>query len=220
MTEPTRDEDVRPVDQVAEEYAKIVAYEIAAKPWAELHALESGDSLIFPDVLHVRQKDGSFKQIKVAFQVPRSKQLRESRAEAKLLAANQNIDQTTDAALFEDLYDNCILWRALRSDTPPHEPFAMSVEDLENRFDRDVLKLAWSKLEGYRRVVDPRPAALTKEQCLLVVAAIAKRRAIDPLHAFDGPAQSSCIVFMASLLTRLLTQQPSSQSSENSTPEP
>lgn len=218
-TEPSQEEDTKPVDQVAEEYAKLVAYELGAKKWEELEALEFQDRLLFPDVLHVRQRDGSFKQVKVAFRVPRPKELREARAECKRLAADQGIDPKDDAGLFEDLDNACILWRSIRNTTEPHEPFALSVDDLENRFDRDVLKLAWAKLEGYRRNVDPRPAAITKDQALLVVAAIAKRRAIDPLLVFDGPAQNSCVVFMASLLTRLMTSQPSLQLSEISTPE-
>lgn len=216
-TEPSQEEDVKPVDQVAAEYARIVAYEVSAKKWEELEAIEFNDRLLFPDVLHVRQKDGTFKQIKMAFRVPRPKELREARAECKRLASEQGIDPKADEGLFEDLDNACILWRSLRSDTAPHEPFALDVEDLEKRFDRDVLKLAWAKLEGYRRVVDPRPAAITQEQVLLVVAAIAKRRAIDPLLVFDGPAQHSCIVFMASLLTKCLTSQPSPPSSETST---
>ncbi len=210
----------KPVDQVAEEYARLVTYELSAKTWEELEAVEFNDRLLFPDVLHVRKKDGTFKPEKVAFRVPRGPEIREARAQAKLLATEQGINKADDPELFDDLDNTCILWRALRSATEPHEPFEVDVAALEKRFDRDVLKLAWAKLEGYRRTTDPRPAAITKEQILMVVAAIAKRRAISPLLVFDGPAQDSCVVFMASLLSRLLTSPASQPWSESSTPEP
>lgn len=201
------------VDQIEEEYAQLVAYELSAQKWEELEAIEFNTRLIFPDALHVRKRDGSFEQVKVAFRVPRGPELREARQEARQLAAEDGIDEHKDRELFADLDTTCILWRAIRNTTAPYEPFESDVAALEKRFDRDVLKLAWAKLEGYRRVVDPRPAAITKEQVLAVVDAIAKRRDISPLHVFDGPAQSACVVFMASLLTRLGTLELSKPSS-------
>ncbi len=208
------------VDQIEAEYAQLVAYELSAQKWEELEAIEFSDRLLFPDVLHVRKKSGEFEQIKVAFRVPRSPELREARAEARVLAKENEIDPELDKDLFGDLDCSCILWRAIRNSTAPYEPYALDVEELEKKFDRDVLKLAWAKLEGYRRVVDPRPAAITREQVLAVVASIAKKRDISPLHVFDSPAQSSCVVFMACLLQRFLTLEPSKPSSESSTPEP
>ncbi len=208
------------VDQTEEEYAELIAYELSAKKWEELEAFEHLDQLHFPDVLHVRKQSGKFEQLKVCFRVPRSKDLRTARAEAKRIAAEDGIDQEKDKGQFDDLENACILWRALRSTSAPYEPLFIDVEELETKIDRDVQKLAWQKLEGYRRVIDLRPAAITRKQCLMVVAMAAKKRDISPLLVFDGPAQTACIVFMASLLQRFLTGQPSSQSSESSTPEP
>lgn len=207
------------IDQVEEEYAKLVAYELSSKKWEELEAIEFNDRLLFPDVLHVRKKNGEFEAVKITFRVPRLPEIREARAEAKRMAREAEIDPDVDKDLFGDLDISCLLWHAIRNNTAPYEPYEVDVEALEKKFDRDVLKLAWAKLEGYRRVVDPRPAAITREQVLAVVASIAKKRDISPLHVFDGPAQSGCVVFMASLLQKFLTSEPSKPSSESSTPE-
>jgi hypothetical protein len=214
------DKRTRLVDQVEEEYAALVAYELSAAKWEQLEAVEAGDELHFPDVLHVRRKTGEFEPVPVMFAVPLQPTMRKARVLAKQLAARDKIDQEADKNLFDDLENACILWYAIRSATPPFEPYAYDVDALEKKFGRDVLKLAWQKLEGYRRVVDPRPASITKEQCLAVVGSIAGRRAISPLLVFDGPAQTACIVFMASLLQSFLTQLSSPPSSESSTPGP
>ena len=209
------------VDQVEEEYAALVTYELSVAKWEDLEAVEFNDRLLFPDVLHIRQKDGTFKQKKVAFRVPRGKELRVARAMAREIAEREKIDPVADKQLFEDLDDTCIMLGAIRMPTEPHDPLAIDVDDLEKQLvDRDVLKLAWGKLEGFRRVVDPRPAAITREQVLAVVASISRKRDISPLHVFDGPAQTACVVFMASLLQRFLTSEPSKPSSESLTPAP
>ncbi len=219
MTEE-RDARQKVVDQLEEEYAKLVAYELSAKTWAELEAIEFNDRLLFPDVLHVRRKSSEFEMVKVAMRVPRAPELRKARAEAKLLAASAGINPEADRDIFGDLECSVILQMALRSPTDPFEPFCSDVSELENRFDRDVLKLAWSKLEGYRRVVDPRPAAITREQIIGVTAAIAKKRDITPLAVFDSPAQNSYIIFTASLLQRSGMLESLLPSSESSMPAP
>lgn len=218
MEKPRDDERV--IDQVEEEYAALVTYEMAAKKWDELEAAEFGGRLLFPDVLHRRLANGKFEAERVSFRVPRQKELRAARSEARSIAAADGIDEEKDRGLFEDLGDTCILWHAIRNSTPPYEPLEIDPQALEARYDRDVLKLAWAKLEGYRRIIDPRPAAISREQVLAVVGSIAKRRDISPLHVFDGPAQSACIVFMASLLVKFMTPPSSPPSSESSTPEP
>jgi hypothetical protein len=216
MDKPRENEKL--IDQVEEEYAALVTYEMSVKKWDELEALEHDGKTLFPDVLHER-KGREFSQVRVAFLVPKQPELRKARRQAREIFAEEGLDEEKDRAQFSDLEDACILWLALRSPTAPYEPFEVDPRALEARFDRDVLKLAWAKLEGYRRVLDPRPAAITREQVIAAVAAIAKRRDISPLHVFDGPAQNACVVFMACLLQSFMTLQSSQPSSESSTPE-
>jgi hypothetical protein len=211
------------VEQAATDYAELIVSELSAKRWEELEALEfpeNGGTLYFSETLQRRRANGKFEEIKIKLRVPLLPEIRAARKEAHELAKQDGIDPKRDVDLFNDLDNACILWRAIRSDTAPFEPWAMDVRDLEKRLDKPCLMMAWGKLEGYRRVIDPRPIGLNRAQLLGLVAAIAEGRNISPLLVIDSPAQAAFVIFMASLLRSFLTSKSLWPLSGTSTPEP
>lgn len=213
-------ERARRIEAASAEYGDLIASELSAMRWEDLEAFEQGGVLHFSETLQRRKPNGKFEEIKVKLRVPQTHELRAARREARDLAKQDGIDPKLDLDLFNDLDNTCILWRAIRSDTAPFEPWAMDVRDLEKRLDKPCLQQAWGKLEGYRRVIDPRPVALNRAQLLGLVASIAEGRNISPLLAIDSPAQAAFVIFMARLLQSFLSFKSSSQSSGTSTPEP
>lgn len=220
-SEPTEEELLQQLLDIAStEYAELIASELSAKRWEELEALEQGGVLLFSETLQRRKANGKFEEIKVKLRVPQLGEIRSARKEAREIAAREGIDPKLDVDLFNDLDNACILWRAIRNDTPPYENWAMDVAELEKRLDKPCLAQAWGKLEGYRRVIDPRPVGMNKSQLLGLVSAIAEGRNISPLLAIDSPAQAAFVIFMASLLRSFLSSKSPSALSATSTQAP
>jgi hypothetical protein len=193
--------------------------QILKRTWEELEAIEQNDSIYFPEKLWRRKANGKFEAEKVTVRVPRLPEMRAARAEAKKIAAEDGIDPKLDPIEFENLEDVCILARAVRNSTAPFEQLHPDPRVFEKKYDEASLTQLKVKMGAYKELLDPRPAKITREQFIATIAAVAERRDISPLRVIAGSAANSCIVTMASLLHSLMTRQPSSPSSESSTPE-
>lgn len=201
-----------------------IAAQLASKTWAELEVIEAqiGEHkegrLLFPDNLFKRAPDGKWRQIPVRFMPLRTAEEREARLMARRIAAEEELDPKLDPGEFDNLDTLCRLWKALREPTAPYEPVAMDPRDLERRFDKGAIAHAWAQYAFWASQVDPRPTDLDEGELVAVIAAIAERRDIRPLLAFDGQSQTSCIIGMATMLAPFLRSQSLSAQSERSTP--
>ena len=193
---------------------------ILSKTWDELEAVEHDDALHFPEELVRKRADGKWERIPVLLKVPREPEMRKARIKARNWAKEEGLDPELDSEYFDNMDSLCVLSVALRSTTPPHEPFEPFPETLEKRYDRPCLDALWAKLEQYRKVIDPRPDELDEMQTLGLIAAIAEARNLVPLVAFAGDLQTSFVVSMAERHQSLLESKSSSEPSEPSTPEP
>lgn len=199
--------------------------QVLAKSWEQLEAVERGDHLLFPEKLWKRKKSGKFEVTEVMIQVPRLGDMRKARALAQRIAAEDGIDPKRDPTEFDNLESSCILAYAVRERSHPYSFLFAADKDtpdvrmLERSFDEGSLSHLFARLAPYKAMLNPQVAKLTRDDFIAIIAAIAERRDIGPLHATDGPTQSACIVTMASLLMSLMTRRPSSPSPETSTRE-
>lgn len=171
------------------------------KNWDELEAVEYAGYLLFPDEILKRKKDGTFERVPVMVRVPREHEMRKSRIDARNWAKEEGLDPELDPDLFDNMDSMCTLAQAIRSTSPPHEPFEPDPKRLERVYDRPSLDALWAKIQGYREVLDPRPSSLTEEQTMAIIGAVAKARNTVPLAALGGRSQTSLVVTMASRLT-------------------
>jgi hypothetical protein len=196
------------------------------KSWAELEVVERGERLLFPEKLWKRVKDGRFQVTPIMVQVPRLDEMRTARAMAHRIAAADGIDPKRDPIEFENIENVCIMSWAVRDATSPYSFMFAASKDLpdprmlEKKFDEGSLAHLWARLKPYKDLLNPQLSKLTRADFMAVIAAVAERRDIAPLHAIDGPAQNSCIVTMACLLHSLMTRLSLSLSSETSMLEP
>ncbi len=196
-----------------------VAEQIVGKTWEELKVVEFADYLLFPEKLYRRSSDGSFATTDIYLRVPRENENRKARALARAICAKDGIDPKLDPELLDNLDVICTLSVAVRNTSDPYEPWEPDPESMEKRYDKESLIHLWNKLEVLNDVINPRPQDITEAEMLAVVAAIVKERSIAPLHVFDGPAQNTCILFMAQLCQTLVDFKLSSESSTSSTAE-
>ena len=172
--------------------------------WDELEAIEVNDQLLFPDVLIRRKVDGSWHHEDVFLRVPRERDLRQCRVEARALAAKEKIDEKQDRDLFVNLENMCILARSIRNTTAPYEPMHPDPLLLEAKFDKVCLQHMWAKLEQLSEVVDPAPKQLSSAEIVALIVAIARARHLGPLIVFGSGAQTSFVVSITDLLLNLL----------------
>lgn len=195
-----------------------VIEQLIGKNWGELEILEHYGYLLFPETLYKRSKSGEFEKQPIVLRVPRQHELREARVEARRIAKDDGLDPSLDKDLIDDIETVCILSKAIRNCTPPHEPWEPDPRGLEKRYDRGSLIQLWAKLDALHQVVDPAPHKIGEEEMFALIAAIAKERNILPLAVYGPAAQASFVIFMASLLQSSLESRSSSESSEHSTP--
>jgi hypothetical protein len=174
---------------------------ILTKDWSELQAQEYADYLLFPEELLQRQKDGTFKRHPVMLRVPREHEMRQARIEARAWAKQEGLEPDLDPDLFDNMDTMCTLVKCIRNTTTPFEPYEPDPKRLERVYDRPCLDALWAKVEAYRTVLDPRPNALSEEETLAIIGAVARARNIVPLAALGGQSQTNLIVSMACQLS-------------------
>jgi len=196
-----------------------IARELIDRGWEGLEAIEFAGYVLFPERLWKRKSNGKLEEHEIMMRVPRAHELRAARVKAREWAKRDGVDEEKDRVQFSDLEDLVIMWTCFRNPKAPHEPMWLSAEELERQFDKTTLEQAWSKLEHYRKMLDPRLTEVSVENVFAVASAITKVRNTGPLVVFDGPSQDSCVIIMASLLERYRTELSSQEQSERSTPE-
>lgn len=196
-----------------------VVDQLASLGWAGVEAIEHAEYLHFPDKLVRAKKNGAFEEIAVALRVPRGHELRKARALAREMCVQAGIDPEKDRDLYEDARTVCELQAAIRDPVAPFTPMFPTPDELERKFDRVALAAIFAKVDALNDLVNPRPEAMTANELLVVVAAIAKERSIRPLAVFGSGAQRSYIITTADLLLSSTGLRSSPESSAPSTPE-
>ena len=203
--------------QLPDDRDRVVA-QLLSRSWGELEALEHSGYILFPDQLYRRCKNGTFEGVPIAIRAPREHERREARVMARSRAQKEGLDPDRDADLIGELETVEILWRAIRSPSPPHEPLTVDAAELERSYDRPALMQAYAKLDAVYRIIDPAPQSLTDNEMLALVAALAKERNLLPLAVCAPGARDSFTLTMAVRLQSLLASRSSSAPSERSTP--
>jgi len=193
-----------------------VLEQLANKDWGELNVAEFADYLLFPAEIYRLKKDGSFEATPVMMRVPRPKELREARVEARAIAKRDKLDLKEDQDLMEDIETVCLLAKCIRNTSDPYEPLVGNPEELERLYDRKSLAQAWETLDALSDITNPQPDSIGEDEMALLIAAIAKERTILPLAVFGPGVQTSCIVTMATQLTTLKESESYSELSEPS----
>ncbi len=183
--------------------------------WDELEAVEHAEHLLFPDTLTRRRRDGSWEKKAVMLRVPRERDLRQARVNARALAAQEKISEKDDRDLFVNLENLCILATCIRNDSDPYEPWIPDPMELEARYDKIVLTHMWEKLERLNEVLNPAPNQLSTGEIVALIVSIAKARHLGPLVVYGPGAQTSFVVSMADLLLKSVGSRLSSESLEH-----
>lgn len=194
--------------------------DLAKASWTELLAIEQPITgrLLFPSTINRRRANGAIEKTPVTLRIPLEPDLRRARVMARRMAAEDGIDEQRDRELFESLETVCILADAIRNSTAPYEPLVLEARELEKNWDRQSLIAVYEQLSEIQRLADPREHEFNAEELLAVVAAIASKRSILPLHVYGSPTQASCVIAMAGMCMGLLASKSSSESSAVSTP--
>jgi len=194
-----------------------VADQLLKQSWSDAEAMEFAGYLLFPAEIYRRKKDGSFERVQVALRVPRMHELRQARTQARAIARSQGLDPEADKDLLGDLENVCILAMALRSGTPPHEPYEPDPLALESKWEKASLVQLWNKLEALYQVIDPAPSSISENEMFVLLAKLAKERNLGPLAAYAPDARTFFIVTTAERLLILLAPKLLSEPSERST---
>lgn len=188
----------------------------------ELAAIEHGGRTLFPDKIRRVKPDGTYEDIDVYVRVPRAAEVMQARQDAIEFFRKRKLDRKEEADLFDQLDTLSVLARAIRDKAPPHDQFQPLEFMLSNEpgkgFDTESLMDVWTRLEAYRKMIDPRVTVVSEEDAIRAAFAIARTQNIGPLAGIAGHELDSCIVTMASLLVKFLTPLRALRSSENGSP--
>lgn len=193
---------------------------LRGKSWDELEAIEQADGrLLFPDAIRRRSKDGKLVEEPVRLRLLRKDERRKARGEARKWAKEDGLDPDQEPALFEEMDNLCILARAIRSPTEPHEQH-MLYQQLEKSYDGRSLQEVWDRYQIYEDMADPRTGVVDDKTFWAGVGAIAKAGNILPLAALGSLEQNEFIARMAREALLSPTLQSFVGQFESSTPEP
>jgi len=204
------DSDLTPQQQRPYVIARLMAAD-----WTGAGVIEFADHLLFPDVLVRRKSDGSWEETKVMLRVPRERDQRKSRVQARELAAKEKIDEQKDRDLFATLENLCLLALSIRNRSEPHEPWEPDPLILEGRYDKVCLQRMWNKIDHLASILDPAPDQISKGEIIALIAAIHRSRNLGPLVVYGSAAQASFVVSMVDILMSLLGSKLSSESIEH-----
>jgi hypothetical protein len=163
--------------------------------------------------------DGTHEDVDVYVRVPRAVEVMQARADAIAFFKKRALDRKEEADLFDQLDTLSVLARAIRDKAPPHDQYQPLEFLLSNEpgkgFDTESLMDVWTRLEAYRKMIDPRVTVVSEEDAIRAAFAIARVNNISPLAGIAGHELDSCIVTMACLLVKFLTPLRVSQSGES-----
>ena len=190
---------------------------VLGKTPEELDAIEHNGRTLFKDHIRRIKKDGTHEDVEILVRCPRPLEVMAARKEAVDLFKKQGLDREKDHDLFDQLDTLAVLSKAIRDPSHPQDQlqtleFLLSSKPGEG-FDVESLMDVWTRLEGYRRLLDPRITEVTEDDAIRAAVAIERVRNISPLAAIAGHELDNCIVIMACMLTSSLRQLQSLQSS-------
>lgn len=192
---------------------------LRGKTIEELAIVEHGGRALFPDKIQRVKADGSFESVDVYVRVPRHVEVMQARHEAREFFRKRKLDPKEDNDLFEQLDTFAVLARAIRDKAPPHDQFQTLEFLLSNEpgkgFDTESLLDVWTRLEVYRKMIDPRVTVVSEDDALRAAYEIDRVQNISPLAGIAGHELDSCIFTMASLLVKYRTLLLASQSGES-----
>jgi hypothetical protein len=188
----------------------------------ELDAIEFSGRTLFKDHIRRIKKDGTHEDVPILVRCPRPVEIMAGRLEAITLFKKQGLDREKDNDLFDQLDTLAVLSKAIRDPKPPHDQF-QTLEFLISHkpgegFDIESLMDVWTRLETYRRLLDPRITEVSEDDAIRAALAIERVRNVSPLAAIAGHELDGCIVTMACMLVTSLRQLQSAQSSVTSRP--
>jgi hypothetical protein len=193
--------------------------EMATKPWVELEATEHLERLYFPERIYRRKKNGTLEGTDVMLSPLREYERRRARKTARDWAAKEGLDAERDSDLFDNMDTICQLAIAVRSTTPPYEPFEIDHMRFDRTYDRGSITRLWETLVALTNRVEPVESEIPEEMVVALASAIASQRAITPFAAFDSRSQANFIIGLASRLMSYESSKSRSASSEPSTAE-
>jgi hypothetical protein len=191
-----------------------VLEQLTKSRWEDLLVKEHDGRLLFPDKIYRRGQTGEFDGIPVMIRVLRQHELRQARIAARKRAIDEGLDLDRDKDLISNMEAIHALSMALRDPENPNTPFDPFADKLEENYDFDSLLQVYEKLDRYTLALNPRPETVSEADIVAMAAAISEAQSIAPLAAYGQVAQSTCIVYMAELLTSLQRMKSSSDSSE------
>lgn len=192
---------------------------LEGKTIEELAAIEHGGRTLFPDKIRRVKADGTYEDVDVYVRVPRSVEVMQARQDAREFFRKRKLDPKEDNDLFEQLDTMSVLARSIRDKAPPHDQFQplefLLSNDPGKGFDTESLMDVWTRLEVYRKMIDPRVTVVSEDDALRAAYAIDRVSNISPLAGIAGHELDSCIFTMASLLVKYRTLLLASQSGAN-----
>src|SRR5512140_2416935 len=171
--------------------------ELGNRTWSDLEVVEHGDgTLLFKDFLRKRGASGKVELIPVRVKIIRGLEIAEARAQCVAWCVRIKIDREKDRDQFDALEQACILALSIRSSQAPYAQL-YEAEDLLRSHDETCLQDILGRIEALRQIIDVREADVTPDLIWSKILRVSEAGHLLPLTDIAGPAQLSCIHFMA-----------------------